>query len=258
MKETVMAFKKCLSEGVEKSKSSFEEVLKSVLYPKTIKGGAFHKILKCVVEKGGIHKPKKGKLININMKLSSCLTDSIDEEFKKTFPNEGNSGPFNGVINVFSLGTEKLMKKECENVKLQLTFLKTEEEKMKTKLNKLIRERKKTIYSSLTTTIEEKMKPCYDRAKEIKGEGTLRNMRETIEIHVHGSKDVMFAQAKNNMVKKLKDLMLEILEKLCNTMQESIELSLKTDGDSIPDVSDELKFVNKYYNDLKRTDIVPR
>ncbi|KAK5914072.1 hypothetical protein CgunFtcFv8_008538 [Champsocephalus gunnari] len=195
------------------------ELDKSVLYP-TKKGGAFHRIL------------------------------NIDEEFKKTFPNEGNSGPFNGVINAFSLGTEKLMNKECENVKLQLTFLKTEEEKMKTKLNKLIRERKKTIYSSLTTTIEETMQECYDRAKEIRGEGSLKNMRETIEMHVHGSKNVMFVQAKDAMNKQLRDLMLEILEKLDSTMQESIELSLKTDGDSIPDVSVELEMVKNYYNEL--------
>ncbi|KAI9514762.1 hypothetical protein NQZ68_030952 [Dissostichus eleginoides] len=253
MKETLMAFEKCLSEGVETSKSSCEKVLKSVLYP-TKKGGAFYGSLKCLVEKGGIHKPKKGKLININMKLSSCLTDSIDEEFKKTFPNEGNSEPFNGVINTFSLGTEKLMtNKEYENVKLQLTFLKTEEEKMKTNLNKLIRERKKTIYSSLTTTIEETMKECYDRAKEIKGEGSLEKMRDTIKNYVDGSKDVMFAQAKDAMVKQLRDLMSEIPAKLKRTMQESIDLSLKTDGVSIPDVSVELEMVKKYYNELKRT-----
>jgi len=57
---------------------------KCVLF-QTKKGG-FHRILKCVVENGGIHKTKKGKSININTKLTSCLTDSIDEEFKKTFP----------------------------------------------------------------------------------------------------------------------------------------------------------------------------
>jgi len=36
VKETLMAFEKCLSEGVEKSKSSCEKVLKSVLYPVSI------------------------------------------------------------------------------------------------------------------------------------------------------------------------------------------------------------------------------
>ncbi len=49
-------------------------------------GSAFHKILKCVVTCGGTYKPKKGKLIQLNVKLASGLTDSIDGEFKKTFP----------------------------------------------------------------------------------------------------------------------------------------------------------------------------
>ena len=33
MQETLEAFEKCLSEGVEKSKGSYEKVLKSVLHP---------------------------------------------------------------------------------------------------------------------------------------------------------------------------------------------------------------------------------
>ncbi|KAK5856300.1 hypothetical protein PBY51_007908 [Eleginops maclovinus] len=235
--------------SIELEEKLQHELDKSVLYP-TKKGRSFHRTLKSLVENDGIHKTTKGRSININMKLASCLTGSIDEEFKKTFPNEGHSGPFNGAINAFSLGTENLMNKERENVKLQLTFLRTEEEKVKTNLTKLIRERKKTIYSSLTTTIEETMKECYDKAKTFRGEGMQKNMRETIENHVHGSKNIMFDQAKDTMMKQLRELMLEILEKLENKMQESIELSLKTDGVSIPDVSVELKMVNNYYNEL--------
>ena len=113
----------------------------------------------------------------------------------------------------------------------------SKEEKMKTNLNRIIRERKKTIYSSLTTTIEETMKPCYDsktedhyrhintllhifvvqhfyvnmflfyvEAKRIGGKGSLNKMRETIEEHVHLSKDVMFAQAKDAMTTQLRYL----------------------------------------------------
>jgi len=36
MEETLTAFERCLSEGVEKSKSSCYKVLKSVLYPVSI------------------------------------------------------------------------------------------------------------------------------------------------------------------------------------------------------------------------------
>ncbi|KAF1379492.1 hypothetical protein PFLUV_G00176610 [Perca fluviatilis] len=249
MEETLEAFQKCLSEGVEKSKGSCEKVLKSFLHPRKAKG--FYKILKCVVENGGTHKPKKGKPINLNGKLASCLTDSIDEEFKKTFPNEGKCGPFNGALNKFSLDTKSLIEK-YKDVELQLIFLQTEVEKVKTKLNKLIRERKKTIYSSLTTTIEEFMQECYDKAAEFRGEGSLKNMRDTIEKHVRDAKNIMFERAKDEMMNQLRDLMEEILEDLEKTMQESIELSLSTYGDSIPDVTAELQMVKSHYNELMR------
>ncbi|KAL7379363.1 hypothetical protein ABVT39_026609 [Epinephelus coioides] len=257
MQKTYDTFERCLTEGVEKSKSSWERLLKSVLHPPEMKGSSFHRILKCVVQNGGTHKPKNKKLINLNMKLTSCLTDSIDEEFKKTFPNEAKRGPFNGIINLFSLETERLMRErqEYKDVELQLIFLKTEEEKMKTKLNKIIREQKKMIYNSLMETIEENMKECYREASEVRGRDSLTNMRRTIEKHVRDSKDIMFQRAKNVMLEQLRNLMELILGELENTMQESIELSLNTDGDSLPDVSVELQMVKNYRDELKENSV---
>ncbi|XP_070838275.1 nuclear GTPase SLIP-GC-like [Chaetodon trifascialis] len=249
MEEAYEAFEECLSEGVEKSKSSCQRDMESVLKPKRMKGNAFHKILKCVVENGGTHKPKNRKQINLNAKLASYLTDSIDEEFKKTFPNQRECGPFNGVISTFSLGTKRLIEK-YKDVELQLIFLQTEEEKTKTILNKTIREYKKTIYRSLTETIGETMEECYQNAAGFKGPGSLENMRSAIEKHVHYSKDTMFEQAKDFMLSQLKCLKEYILKTLEDTLQKSIELSLKTDGDSLPDVSVELTEVKKHYKDL--------
>ncbi|XP_059203364.1 nuclear GTPase SLIP-GC-like [Centropristis striata] len=252
MEKTHRSFERCLSEGVENSKSSWERNLKSVLHPPRKKDKGFHRTLKCIVHNGGIHKPKGKKEINLNMKLASCLTNSIDEEFKKTFPNEGKSEPFNGIINKFSLGTKRMMGEgqKFKDVELQLTFLSTEEEIIKAKLNKIIRERKKIIYSSLMRTIEEAMQECYQRAAEFTGTGSLDNMRRTIEEHVHNSGNIMFEKAKNEMLNQLVNLKMEILEKLEKTMQDSLELSLKTDGDSIPDVQAELEMVKKHYIEL--------
>ncbi|XP_051797131.1 nuclear GTPase SLIP-GC-like isoform X3 [Acanthochromis polyacanthus] len=241
------AFETRLIEGVEKSQSSCERSMSSFLYSSA---RGFHRTLKCVVQKDGVHKTTKGKQINLNVKLASWLTDGIDEEFRKTFPNEGKCGSFNGVISSFSLDTERLMK-ENQSPKLQLIFLKTEEEKMKTKLNKTVRERKKTIYNSLTETIEKTMLDCYKRAAEFSGPDSLKYMRDTILEHVRVSKDMMFEEAKAAMLKLLNDLKEEILKTLQETLEESIELSLKTDDNSIPDVPDELEKVLKYYNELK-------
>ncbi|XP_023279040.1 nuclear GTPase SLIP-GC-like [Seriola lalandi dorsalis] len=249
IEESYKTFEKCLTEGVEKAKSSCEGNLKSVLYSKS--GRGFHKILKCVVENNGTYKPKKTqrKEINLNEKLSSCLTDSIDEEFRKTFPNQQKCGPFKGAIIAFSLDTEKLMQKYKE-VELQLTFLHTEEEKIKMKLNKKIREHKKTIYSSLTGTIEAKMHECYKKAAEFSGQGSLEKMRETIKTHVHESKNTMFDQAKAHMLMQLNKLKENILVELEKTLKKSIELSLKTDDYSIPDVAAELDLVKTHYNEV--------
>ncbi|XP_059204117.1 nuclear GTPase SLIP-GC-like [Centropristis striata] len=253
MKDTYRSFGRCISEGVENSKSSWERNLKSVLHPHKGKDKGFHRTLKSIVHNGGIHKPRRKKEINLNMKLASDLTDSIDEEFKKTFPNEGKSEPFNGIINKFSLGTKRMMGEgqKYKDVELQLTFLNTEEEIIKPKLNKIIRERKKIIYSSLMTTIEEAMQECYQRAAVFTGAGSLDKMRKTIKEHVHNSGNIMFEKAKKEMLNELFKLMEEILQILKRTMQESIELSLKTDGDSIPDVQAELELVKNHYIKLK-------
>ncbi|XP_076609318.1 nuclear GTPase SLIP-GC-like isoform X2 [Chaetodon auriga] len=247
MEKAYKTFEKCLSEGVEKSKRSCQRDLKSVLYPRGMKGSAFHKILKCVVANNGTHKPKKRKQINLNAKLASHLTDSIDEEFKKTFPNQSKCEPFNGVIGTFSLDTKRLIEK-YKDVELQLIFLQTEEEKTKTILHKTIREYKKTIYRSLTETIGETMEECYQTAAGFEGSGSLEKMRSAIEDHVDSSKDTMFEQTRDVMLSQMKCLKEYILKTLKDTLQKSIELSLKTDGDS--DVKVELAEVKKYYKVL--------
>lgn len=85
LEEAYEAFADCLTGGAEKSESSCVDNLRSVICPRQ-SGSSFHRTLQCLVENRGVHKPKKGKPINLNEKLSSDLTGSIDEKFKKTFP----------------------------------------------------------------------------------------------------------------------------------------------------------------------------
>ncbi|KAM6904708.1 nuclear GTPase SLIP-GC-like [Xenentodon cancila] len=231
MEKTYDAFEKCLTEGVEISKHSYEKTLKFIS-PK--KGSAFHKTLKCLVNNGGIH-TKKGKLLNLNLMLASSLTNSIDVKFRNTFPNDGESGPFNGVINEFSLNTEKLIPKH-KDVELQLIFLKTKEEQIKTKLKQVIRERKKTIYRSLIETIEEDMQKGYTKAAEFTGKDSLQNMRDAIKSHVQDAKNTMFDRAKDVMLEKLKGLMDYILKTLEDDMKESIKCSLQMEDHSFPGI----------------------
>ncbi|XP_029015470.1 nuclear GTPase SLIP-GC-like [Betta splendens] len=247
MGDTYEAFKDRLTDGVKNSESSCEETLRKILYPRQKDSGFHYRTLKCVVENSGVHKTTKGKLINLNADLSSKLTGSIDEMFRNTFPNEGK--PFNGVISAFSLDTEKLIEK-YKAVELQLVFLGFEEEKIKTRLIKIIRDRKKTIYSSLTEMIKDTMDYGYKKAAEVSGQDALKNMKETLEKHVQDSKTIIFELAKSVMLQNLQKLEEEILETLEQTLNESIELSLKTSDHFIPDFSTEFDRVKQFYREL--------
>ncbi|CAI5675407.1 unnamed protein product [Oreochromis niloticus] len=249
IEDIITAFEKCLQEGVEKSQKSCEKKLKSFLHPSKKTNRAFHMTLKSAVRNGGIQKPKKGKPKNLNMILASYLTESIDEKFRDTFPNNIKCGHFNGAIDVFSLSIDSLIKK-YKDVELQLTFLQTEGKKMKTKLNKTILTQKKLIYNSLTETIKDNMKECYKEAAAFTGKGTLKNMRDTIEKHVHSKMD-MFEEAKNIMLEQLNDLKETVLRTLEKTLKESIEHSLKPEACSLPDVSEHFEVVKKHYDELK-------
>ncbi|CAN9505246.1 unnamed protein product [Ophioblennius macclurei] len=249
MEKAHKVLEKCLNDGVEKSKNSCEAKLNSVIDPKK-DGRGFHKTLRSIVEKGGVHITSNKKTIDLNMTLSSSLISSIDKEFREIFPNERKRGAFNNAIKNFSLGTDELTKK-YKGLELQLIFLKTEEDKIKTKLNTTIRERKKRIYHSLTKTIEARMKDAYDNASKIRGQNSLKNMRETLQNHVKISKADMFREAKDRMLRLLKKLQDNSLKELEETLLNSIELSLSTDDASLPDVSADLEKVKKFYDELK-------
>ncbi|XP_076739286.1 nuclear GTPase SLIP-GC-like isoform X1 [Maylandia zebra] len=255
IEEVYKTFEKCLSKGVENSKKEDEKKLTKLLDKED--GRGFHRTLKSVVLGGGVHKTRKE--INFNVELASCLTNSIDEKFSKIFPCASWSDtirinpavtykPFNGSISAFSLGTD-LLTTECKDLKLQLDFLKMEEEKIKEKLNETIRIEKKMIYNSLLETIETKMKECYEEAAKCGGNGQLHNMKTIIKSHVRSNKE-MYEEAKNAMLEKVDALKSTILEELEKAMTESIEFSLRTDNNSLPDVSEELEKVTKHHDEL--------
>uniref|UniRef100_A0A3P8P9R5 Dynamin N-terminal domain-containing protein n=1 Tax=Astatotilapia calliptera TaxID=8154 RepID=A0A3P8P9R5_ASTCA len=125
IEEKTKAFGQCLCEGVEKSLNLCKKKLKFFLHPIGAKDRTFHRTLKSVVRNDGIQKPKTGKPKNLNMILAFSLTESIDKEFRDTFPNDVKCGHFNGAIDAFSLGTDSLIEK-YKDVELQLKFLKTE------------------------------------------------------------------------------------------------------------------------------------
>lgn len=251
MQTAYTTLEKCLTEGAEKSRCFCQGSLQKIMHNES--GSAFHTTLKCVVENNGIHRSKHGEVINLNSTLASFLTKSINEDFRKIFPNDVKSGHFYAVIHNFSLGTV-LQMQEYKALQLQIMFLRTEEEKLKIRLIKIVRNRKKMIYDSLTQTMEEIMQVCYKNAATFSGKGSLEKMRHTIENYIQDVKGTMFDQAKEAFLSQLKQLMEDVMNILSESLQKSVELSLRVDDESIPDVSSEFTKVMKHYDELMSTE----
>uniref|UniRef100_A0A3Q2CDB2 Nuclear GTPase SLIP-GC-like n=1 Tax=Cyprinodon variegatus TaxID=28743 RepID=A0A3Q2CDB2_CYPVA len=200
-----------------------------------------------VLKNGGIYKPNNGKEINLILKLSLKLRMSIDEEFRKNVHNDGICSQLHGVINKFSLETEKL-KEKYKDSELLLIFLKTKEEKLKTKISKMTQEGKRLMYKVLTKTVEEIMQDSYREAARFRGKNTLPNIMKTLQRRMHIDKNPVFAKAKDVMMEQLNKLMDDIVGLLEKNMMESIGLSIHY---PFPDVSTELSMLKKLHNELQ-------
>ncbi|KAK6312289.1 hypothetical protein J4Q44_G00179530 [Coregonus suidteri] len=257
MDEAYEAFEQCLSLGVQQSVDSCEKIAKDkVIEPVSHKCSGYHKVLKTLCKNNGVYKPirKKGQKRpserNLNDSLASCMRGLSNETFKKYFPNQGKDSSINYLIDNFTLDTNRLVEKHPE-VSLHLTFLKTEETKLKAKLKMDIREKKKEIYNILPKSISDTMRPCYERAAQLTGTDSLENMRKELRNHLKESKGEMFNKAKKEMLDLLKEMKKHIVEELEHDLQESMNQSLKTHNSLlVPDVSEEYEEMKKCYEKL--------
>lgn len=220
VEELTMAFKPLLTQGVQRYHTSVEEMR---LFLDRVNVTTLRKIV-------DRNQPNTENILNI--KLASCLTKSIDERFKNCFSNDCETGSLIEVISRFSLGTNLLIPK-YKDVKQQMEFLQTRENKIKEKIKTKIIQEKEAIYNSLIETIKKNMEKGYDDACRISGENVKHQMRETITKHISTK---MYNDAKNTMLGKINTLKMTICNELKGTMEYFIKLLFKADVRPIPDL----------------------
>uniref|UniRef100_A0A3P8YJW5 CARD domain-containing protein n=1 Tax=Esox lucius TaxID=8010 RepID=A0A3P8YJW5_ESOLU len=247
MDESWEVFDRCLSQGVQQSEDSHEKLINKVISPRGKKHGGYHKVVKSLCKHDGIYKPKRkknrGKEINLNESLASCMRSSIDEEFKYFFPND-KWGPIREQIENFTLEATSLIR-DHPRWSLHLRFLKMEERELKAELICELRKKKKEIYFTLTKSIMDSMHSCYRRASLHTGKDSLKRMKD--EIHQHVKNVNIFRKAKDDMLVRLTKLKNFIVMQLQSKLERSIEISLKT-PDSLIFPDD----VTEDYNKIKK------
>ncbi|KTF88397.1 hypothetical protein cypCar_00033993 [Cyprinus carpio] len=241
----------CLSKGVKESVEQCVDTKNSMIAsvaPADKRG--FHKTLQALYKNKGWYWPKNWeKPLDLNLCLAKHMHDNIDENFNLIFPVDGNNKTGKSVqeqIDKFSIIQSGTAYSPSSMLYHMENFIKTEETKVKALLKREVVARKKKIYSSIETTIQNRMTAGYEQAANLKGikamERREKKITETIELLKHS----MFKDAKMEVLSQFKDLKEQICKTLESELKGSVERSLsQTSRTPLMDVTGKIETLER-------------
>ncbi|XDV25625.1 hypothetical protein PO909_029513 [Leuciscus waleckii] len=231
----------CLSRGVEKSVKSCDA--STIAMIKHVSNEVCYQTLRVLCKYGGCFftQGSKKKLLDLNKALAENLHECLEEDFKHIFPVNGQTGKsVQEQIDKFSIIQTDFAYFRSSTLNHIQKYIKTEETKLKASLNREVIDKKKDIYLSIQTTIENEMASCYEQAAEMSGTGAVKKMQDLLINTVEKKKQDMFNKAKNEALKRFNDLKLYIKDDLESGLKKSIKLALsQTSKITLMDVSRE-------------------
>ncbi|XP_058609384.1 nuclear GTPase SLIP-GC-like isoform X1 [Onychostoma macrolepis] len=246
----------CLSKGVEKSVKlcvdSKNSMIASVA-PNDKRG--FHKTLQALYKNKGCYWPKnRDAPLDLNMCLAEHMHDNIDAEFNLIFlVDDNNKSGMSvqeqidkfGIIQSGTAYSPSSMLYHMEN------FIKTEETKVKALLKREVVDRKKKIYSSIQTTIQNQMTAGYEQAAKLKGNNAMKKREKKITQTIELLKHSMFKDAKMEVLNQFMELRKHICKTLKSELNRSVESSLsQTTKTTLMDVSSEIEKLERLSRQL--------
>ncbi|KAL1255206.1 hypothetical protein QQF64_013267 [Cirrhinus molitorella] len=231
-----------LSTGVEQSVKSCVASTKDMITPKK-NGRGFHKTLQALCKNYGCYLPKnRVAILDLNKTLVKPLHENIDEIFNQIFPVSGKTGKsVQEQIDKFTIIQNDPAYLRFSVGRHLQNFIKTEEAKLKTLLDRETVEIKKGIYSSIVITILNEMATCYEKAAALTGTGSMKERQDMLITTVDEKKQDMFNKAKMEVLKKLKHLKLNIKDVLESGLKKAMDLSLsQSSNNKLIDVSREI------------------
>ncbi|XP_052407922.1 nuclear GTPase SLIP-GC-like [Carassius gibelio] len=246
----------CLSKGVEESVEQCVNTKNSMIAsvaPADKRG--FHKTLQALYKNKGRYWPKNwdGPL-DLNMCLAKHMHDNIFENFNFIFPVDDNMKTGKSVqeqIDKFSIIRSGSAYPSSSMLYHMENFIKTEETKVKALLKREVVVRKKEIFSSIETTIQNRMTAGYEQAANLKGvkamERRENKITETIELLKHS----MYEDAKIEFLIQFKDLKEHICKTLESELKRSVERSLsQTSRTPLIDVTGKIERLERLSSSL--------
>ncbi|XP_042099458.1 nuclear GTPase SLIP-GC isoform X5 [Ovis aries] len=223
----------------------------------------FHQTLKAVCLKNGIYASRTLARIDLNEAVTQPIYEQIDPVFGRIFSRSGKSTDGSALIphiDAFKLSLQEKMteigiRNGWKYDSYKKSFLIQEISAILGGLEGHILRKKRKIYESLTTSVQNDLKPCYEEAAQITGKKACERMKEVLRRGVDRQvAEGMFERAQERMQHQFQQLKNGITEKVKGSIATMLTLALSP-GDGLykelADVKSEYKEMEKLHRSLR-------
>uniref|UniRef100_A0A8C9UQ17 Dynamin N-terminal domain-containing protein n=1 Tax=Spermophilus dauricus TaxID=99837 RepID=A0A8C9UQ17_SPEDA len=227
-----------LQEGVRVARTSYRRILGACLVRSKGNQG-FHQTLKAVCLKNGIYASRTLARIDLNQAVTQPIYDQIDPVFGGIFragkPADSALMPH---IDAFKHSLQEKMAEigirsgwKCDSYKKR--FLIQEISAILGGLEGYILRRKRRIYESVTSSIQNDLKPYYEEAAQITGKKACERMKDVLRRGVERQgTEGMFERAQERMQHQFQQLKNGITEKVKGSIATMLTL-VSSQGDGL-------------------------
>ncbi|XP_029114394.1 nuclear GTPase SLIP-GC-like [Scleropages formosus] len=236
-----------LVKGVKEAEKHCLTNGRKVLEPKKKCYRGFHKTLKALCKYNGYFRCGNGDVFDLNYTLAEPMYANMNDVFLQTFSPGSSRQSIYGKLGSFQESfiapwDLDACKKEPEKY-LRKVYIKTKQRKLLSSMEKEIVQRKKSIHDSLSKSVQATMMTAF---RDFSGTGTytLANIQDTLKEKIQSSKNTIFQQAMNEMLRQFEDLKTWTVKELETQMTAHMRVALGQIPDdfiNLPDVDEELQ-----------------
>ncbi|KAG7465982.1 hypothetical protein MATL_G00159990 [Megalops atlanticus] len=263
--------KKCLStfytnlqtnllKGVkEAEKHCLGNATNKVLEPTRKDNRSCHRTLLALCKGDGYYRSGNGNVVDLNYTLSAPMYIKMNENnvFLTTFGSGSSRRSIKGNFDSFQEDfiNAKLIENYRKNPEMypRLVYIRTEQRKLLKKLERQILQRRKSIYNSVSNSIRDTMRLTYEECTRINGKSAFAEIQKKLKSKIESSKNTMFKEAKDKMLKQFSDLQMWVLEEIDMKMKSALRVALQQIPDDVtglPDVQEEIEMMKRCCEDL--------
>ncbi|XP_075413318.1 nuclear GTPase SLIP-GC [Tenrec ecaudatus] len=249
-----------LREGVRNARTSYRKTLGRCLVRSRGNQG-FHQTLKAVCLKNGIYASRTLARIDLNEAITQPMYDQIDPVFGSIFrAGRASDSALMAHIDAFKHSLQERMteigiRNGWKYDSCRTSFLIQEISAILGGLEGHVLRKKRRIYESLSTSVQNDLKACYEEAAQITGKKACERMKDVIRRGVDRQvAEGMFERAQERMQHQFRQLKNGITEKVRGSVSTMLTLASSQGSGlykELADVKNEYKEMEKLHRSLR-------